>query len=452
MLNISEKPIKSTEFYNGLESVKIVESRIPKRVLIKLFLYTGLFGIVMLFVPWTQNLRNRGYVTALRPEQRPQTIQSVIDGRIERWFVQEGDLVRKGDTIVYISEIKDDYFDPKLLERTQEQIQAKESAVSSYMQKVKAIDSQIDALLKTGKLKLEQAENMLKQSKLRATSDSIDYIAATINLEIAQKQFQRFEELNKEGLKSMTDVENRKNAFQKAQADKISAENKYLTTKNEIINREVEIISVRAQYQNAVAKAESDKFSTLSDMFDAEASVTKLQNQYMNYSVRIGLYYVLAPIDGYITKARATGIGETVKQGEEIISMMPADYDLAIEMYVKPLDLPLIEKTQAVRIQFDGWPAIVFSGWPNTSYGTYGGRVFAIDNFISDNGMYRILVVPDSEDYPWPDGVRPGSGTNNMLLLRDVPIWYELWRQINGFPPDYYKSYTKHEFKKPKRN
>jgi len=25
-----------------------------------------------------------------------------------------------------------------------------------------------------------------------------------------------------------------------------------------------------------------------------------------------------------------------------------------------------------------------------------------------------------------------------MVLLKDVPIWYELWRQINGFPPDYY--------------
>lgn len=452
MLNISEKPLKSTEFYEGLDSVKIVESRIPKRVLIKLFLYTTLFGIVMLFVPWTQNLRNRGYVTALKPEQRPQTIQSVIDGRIERWFVQEGDRVKKGDTIVYISEIKDDYFDPKLLERTQEQINAKESAVSSYMQKVQAIDKQIDALLKTGKLKLEQAENSLLQAKLRATSDSIDYLAAITNLEIAQKQFQRFEDLNKDGLKSMTEVENRKNAYQKAQADKISAENKYLAAKNEIINREVEIISVKAQYQNAVAKAESEKFSTLSNMFDAEASVTKLQNQFMNYSVRIGLYYVLAPIDGFITKAKSTGIGETVKQGEEIISMMPANYDLAIEMYVKPLDLPLIEKGQAVRIQFDGWPAIVFSGWPNTSYGTYGGRVFAVDNFISDNGLYRVLVVPDNEDYEWPDGLRPGSGTNNMLLLRDVPIWYELWRQINGFPPDYYKSYTKHEFKKPKRN
>ena len=454
LIILSHKNITVQQEYTKLKSVEIVESRIPKGVLIKLMLYTGIFFAALMFIPWTQNVRNGGFVTALKPEQRPQTIQSVIDGRIERWFVQEGDKVKKGDTIVYISEIKDEYFDPQLLDRTKDQITAKESSVLSYMEKVKALDNQIDALLTTGKLKLEQADNKLKQSKLKVTSDSIGYIAAITNYEIGKKQLERFENLYKDGLKSLTELENRKNVFQKAESDKIAAENRLLTSKNEVLNAEVEIISVKAQYRDAVSKAESEKYATLSNMYDAEAIVTKLQNQYMNYSVRIGMYYVLSPIDGFITRAKSSGsgIGETIKQGEEIISLMPANYDLAIEMYVKPLDLPLIEKGQPVRIQFDGWPAIVFSGWPNTSYGTYGGRIFAIDNFTDENSLYRVLLIPDPEDYPWPEGIRPGSGTNNMLLLRDVPIWYELWRQINGFPPDYYKSYTKHEFKTPKRN
>jgi hypothetical protein len=32
-----------------------------------------------------------------------------------------------------------------------------------------------------------------------------------------------------------------------------------------------------------------------------------------------------------------------------------------------------------------------------------------------------------------------GTGAQGIALLKDVPIWYELWRNINGFPPDYYK-------------
>ena len=103
-------------------------------------------------------------------------------------------------------------------------------------------------------------------------------------------------------------------------------------------------------------------------------------------------------------------------------------------------------------MQFDGWPAIVFSGWPNTSYGTYGGEVFAIDNFISPNGKYRVLVAQDPNDHEWPDALRVGAGASSMTLLNDVPVGYELWRQINAFPPDYYTQEQVDSSKKDGKN
>jgi len=102
----------------------------------------------------------------------------------------------------------------------------------------------------------------------------------------------------------------------------------------------------------------------------------------------------------------------------------------------------LIHIGEKVRVQFDGWPAIVFSGWPSISYGTYGAKVVAVENFISSNGMYRILLAPDETDHQWPDGIRVGSGAKTIALLDDVPIWYELWRQLNGFPPNFYTPKT----------
>ncbi len=451
MLNISNNEIKTSKSYWELESVIRVEGRKSGKVFIKIMGYSFLFFSIILFIPWTQNVRTDGSVTALKPEQRPQSIQSVIDGRIEKWYVQEGDLVKKGDTILFISETKDEYFDPKLLDRTQEQLNAKSKSVVSYMEKVKALDNQIEALIQTGRLKLEQARNKLLQSRLKVQSDSMDYKASIVNLDIALKQLERTEKLYEQGLKSLTELESRKLQVQKTTADKISAENKLLSSRNEVINAEVEINSINAQFSNSVAKAESEKYTALSDMYDTEATVTKLQNQYANYSIRTGMYFITSPIDGFITKAIQAGIGENVKQGQEIVSLMPQKYDLAVEMFVRPIDLPLLEKGQPVRIQFDGWPAIIFSGWPNTSYGTYGGKVYVIDNFISPNGYYRVLVVPDPKDHEWPIALRVGSGTNNMLLLKDVPIWYELWRIFNGFPPDYYKSYTKNQ-QKPNEN
>lgn len=442
MLNISNTSVSRYIDRSKFSSLRKAEERTSSKVLRKALGICFGLALIFMFVPWTQNIRARGNVTTLKPDQRPQTIHSVIAGRIEKWFVQEGDFVEKGDTILFISEVKDDYFDPNLLGRTQEQLKAKEMSVDSYMEKVRALDKQIDALVQTADLKLKQTKNKYRQAELKVVADSMDYQAYKVNFDIAQTQFERFKDLQEKGLKSLTDLENKRNSMQKAQAEMIAGENKLLTSRNELINAEVELLAVQAKYRDEIAKAESEKYTAMSSMYDAEATVTKLQNQYMNYSVRSGLYYITAPQDGYVTKAIQSGIGETIKEGASIVSIMPSKYDLAVAMYIKPIDLPLLDKGSPVRIQFDGWPAIVFSGWPNTSYGTYGGKVFAIDNFISNNGMYRVLVAPDEEDHPWPDALRVGAGASNMLLLKDVPIWYELWRQINGFPPDYYKPET----------
>lgn len=440
MLNISHNSINDKVNQNEYKSFGMTLDTRSAKVAARLLGVSLLLLVAVMFLPWTQNIRAPGNVTALRPEQRPQAINSIIDGRIEYWYVREGQYVERGDTLIFISEIKDDYFDPKLLDRSRQQIDAKSSSVRAYDSKVSALENQIQALQKTRQLKLEQAKNYLRQAQLKVTSDSIDFEAAKLNYDIAQRQFDRVEALFNEGIKSRTDYEEKRIKLQETQAKSISAENKLLTSRNALINAQVELGSIENQYLDKLAKAESDKFATLSSLYEAEGEVTKLENKYANYSVRTSNYYITAPQNGYITQAVKTGIGETVKSGEQLITIMPAKYDLAVEIYVYPVDLPLVEKGQHVRFLFDGWPSIVFSGWPNVSYGTFGGEVVAIDNFISKNGKYRILVAPDPKDKPWPGGLRVGSGAVGMALLKDVPIWYELWRQLNGFPPDYYKS------------
>ncbi len=118
---------------------------------------------------------------------------------------------------------------------------------------------------------------------------------------------------------------------------------------------------------------------------------------------------------------------------------MPGDFELAVELYISPIDFPLVSIGQEVSFIFDGWPAFVFAGWPGTYFGTFKGKIAAIDNNISSNGKYRILVAEDQSFKPWPVALRPGSGAKGIALLNTVPVWYELWRQLNGFPPDFYK-------------
>ena len=424
--------------HEGLSTLKSVEERHSGRVLLRLLLFFSVLFLVVLFLPWTQHIRASGDVTTLQPNQRPQTVQSVIGGQIERWYVREGAFVNAGDTILHLTETKDEYFDTSLLDRTRQQVMAKEMSVRSYEAKVNALNDQMSALRESGRLKTEQARNKVQQALLKVSSDSINLEAIRLNTKIVREQYERMEELYEEGLKSLTDLENRRVKFQEAEAKLIEAQNKLLTSQNEVINARVELGAIQAKLRDDLAKASSDQYSALSGQFDAEAGVAKLENQFSNYQRRTDMYYLTAPQAGYVTEILSAGIGETLKAGDKVITIMPSEYELAVEIYVKPIDLPLIEQEQEVMIQFDGWPAIVFSGWPNTSYGTFRGRVVAVDRIINANGRYRVMVAPDPNDEPWPDALRVGAGATSLILLKDVPIWYEIWRKINGFPADLY--------------
>ncbi|MGJ8549715.1 HlyD family secretion protein [Winogradskyella wichelsiae] len=439
MLNISHNQLnKSVDLKKFKSGQRIFNTRYYK-YFNRFLLASAIIVGFILFLPWTQNISGNGNVTTLSLDQRPQTIQSPIPGRIEKWYVSEGNFVAKGDTIMQISEIKSEYFDPDLVKRTAEQRSSKAQSVGSYEEKVKALDRQIAALLNERGLKLEQAKNKLLQSKLKVKSDSIDFEAAKTNIAIAQSKYNRTATLKEEGFKATKDVEDARLKLQETEAKLISQENKLLASRNEIINARVEISRVNAMYADKISKAQSDKYTAQSSQFDTEAQVSKLDNAYSNYQMRNDLRFVRAPYDGYINRAIRGGIGQTFKEGEDLVGIMPANVDLAVETYVAPIDLPLINIGEKVRVQFDGWPAMIFSGWPDISYGTYGAKVVAVENFISPNGKFRVLLAPDEDTQAWPEAIRAGSGAYTMALLEDVPIWFELWRQLNGFPPNYYQ-------------
>lgn len=438
MLNISKHSISSSVRAKQYSALEMVEQKKAGPVLKRTLKWAFFITFALLLMPWTQNIRSNGSVTTLKPNQKPQSLNSVIAGQIKKWYVQEGDFVEKGDTILQISEVKADYFDERLIERTQDQLEFKKQSIEAYKNKIGTQDDRLEILKNQRDLKVSQSKVKLKQAELYVQNNEIAYNAAKVQYKTAKDQLKRMDSLYQAGLKSLTDLESRNIKVQEAASYEIEAKNKWLNSQAELISLQLEISNVEAYYDSEANKVRSDRLSTLSTQLDTESNVSKLENQYSNYVVRQGFYFILAPTDGYITKTSTSGIGETIKEGEEILTLMPKAYDLAVEIYIDPIDLPLVKTGEHVRLQFDGWPAIVFSGWPNASHGTYGGIIYGIDQFISENGKYRILIKQDPKDNQWPNALRFGGGSSSMILLNDVPIWYELWRKINGFPPNYY--------------
>ncbi len=443
MLNITENTISDEIELKDFKSYNLLRKTKVSRLTLIIF-FTLVVGIcIFLFLPWTQNINAKGYVTTRSPEQRPQAVQSVIGGRIEKWYVQEGDFVEKGDTIIYFSEIKSEYFDPNLIERTSEQVEAKSQSIESYNQKVDALQDQFRALEDGLGFKREQTNNKIIQVQNKIKIDSIDLIAYQNNLKIAENQFSRTQELYDKGLKSLSELQEKELKVQSSLAKVNVQKNKFLNQKNELANFRIELLAIERGYAEKLAKSKSDQQSALSSKLESVAATSKLKNKLSNYSQRQKLYYLTAPQSGYITKILKKGIGESVKAGSDVLTIMPEKYDLAVEIYIKPQDLPLLYIGNEARLRFDGWPAIVISGWPESSTGIFEGQVITIDRFINEEGYYRVLITGKTNKKQWPERLRVGTGTNAFILLKDVPIWYEIWRQLNGFPPEFYEKNKK---------
>ena len=395
--------------------------------------------LIFLFLPWTQNIRSNGYVTTLRQEQRPQEINNIIPGRVVKWWVKEGDYVKKGDTIVQLAEIKDAYLDPNLVQRTQEQLSGKQAAVDYYSGKVGATDQQIQALENERDIKLNSIGQKIVQVKRKIESDSAELNAANNELQVANRQMEGATKMYEAGVIPLTEYERRKVQYQNVQAKQLKAQNNYNNSKQDLIIVQLEQNGTIQDYTEKISKAQGERFQALSQIGSGQADIAKLQVDYSNYKIRSGQYYVLAPQDGQVIKAKKAGINEIVKEGDMIVEIVPKDIQYAAEIWVRPMDLQLMNIGQKVRFMFDGYPAIVFSGWPRASYGTFGGKVVAIETNRSENGKFRVLVAEDKEDRPWPKDMKLGNGAVSFTLLNDVRVWYELWRNVNGFPPDFYK-------------
>lgn len=438
MLNLSNQRVDDELFrHYPLKTLRTLPQPDAGRRLGRWMLFFLLIGLVVMFLPWQQNINGEGSLTSLKPEDRSQTVQNAIAGRIERWNVQEGQLVKKGDTLLVISDIKDEYFDPNLNQRLGEQLGAKQGTQEATEAKIRALDRQISALRAGLTVKLETARNKVKQSQFKVEADQADLVAVQKNYQIALDRLDRFEKGYRNGLFSLTDLESRRLKVQEDGAKVVSQENKLNVSRQELLNARLELTTIDADFEEKLAKAQSDQSSAVSYLAEAGGEIAKLRNKISSVDVRRGLYVVRAPQDGYVVRSFKAGIGETIKEGESIATLQPDNPALAVELYVRAMDVPLIQRGRTVRLQFDGWPAIQFSGWPTVSVGTFGGQVAVIDAVSSAGGKYRLLVRPVQQpgDQPWPPQLRVGSGVYGWVMLDDVPVWYELWRQVNGFPP-----------------
>lgn len=404
-----------------LESVKLLARPASLRTLRRWVIGVFIAVAVVAVLPWQQNIQGAGEVTALAASERPQQAVAAVGGRVAQWFVQEGESVRAGDPLVALAEVKESYLDPQALERLGDQVRAKRVAVEQKRQKAVALAVQSGALDSAWRFARIRAENRIAQltASLRA---------AQLDDSLAQVQSTRIEALFADGLRSRAELEQARQRAQRASATATEVEAALGTAR-------ADRAGVDADYTEKLAKVDGERRATLAEVAEGEAEIAKLATGEANLAERQELLVVRAPGDGIVVRAMRGGIGEIVKDGEAIATVQPANPTLAVALQVPPRDVPLLRLGDRVRLEFAGWPAMQFSGWPSVAVGTFGGRVAVIDQVASPDGTYRVLVEPDPAEDAWPAELRMGSGARGWALLREVRVWFEVWRLLNGFPP-----------------
>jgi membrane fusion protein, adhesin transport system len=377
-------------------SLQIVETpRFLRRVGVYVLALCLMAVAFLVFVPWRQNIQGSGKVTSFVPGVRPQTIDAQITGRILKWNINEGQRVIKGDTLAVLQDLNVNFMDADL---------------------IKKLTDIRNRTTKSQQFAVRTANQRVRQAEQRLLSADASYEQARIDLQISRIRFTRAQDLQKEGLIAVREMETALANIQKAQADSTRT-----ATNLEQSRRDVEAM----------------RNEEIRIMEAAEAAISEVDLRFGNASQRQSASIITAPFDGVIVNIAKVGSGQTVKDGERLATIVPRTNDQAVEVFIKSRDAAIVDVGRPVRLQFSGFPAFVFSGWENFSLNTFGGKVAVVDQ--EESGLYRVLIIPDSAQRQgvWPEQrfLRQGMPTSAFILLDDVSIGFELWRQLNGFPP-----------------
>ena len=298
---------------------------------------------------------------------------------------------------------------------------------------LKSYKIQLESLIVARDAKIAAAQYKLDVAKQKALATAESIASAQATLDTANFQLSRFQRLLQEGLVSRRDLELAERDHIIAKRNLNSAQAQREAALAEQKSTSVEIQQIRSDTQASLDSNNGVINKVKGEVADSQNSLTSSE---VNVS-RQSAQKILAPRDGTIFRLPVNSQSNIISQGQSLLVIVPDTKNRAVELFLDGRDAPLVLKDSKVRLEFEGWPAIQFTGWPNVAIGTFGGKVAFVDATDDGKGNFRVMVVPDETAQAWPSErfLRQGINTRGWILLEEVTIGYELWRILNGFPP-----------------
>ena len=413
-----------------LPALKLVPSSVVARRLAKtLLLLLGVWIGAMFVLPWQQSAKGTGRVTAYVPQERQQTVMSPVKGIVERVAdnLVEGSRIKQGDFIVEIGPAA-----ANLNEQLEGQLADLKEKRRTAQAKAEAYEQNMQDYAEARDFAVSAADELVTAAEAMVQAKQ-DLIAAYQSKEWQTRtNYQRQRRLMQQGVKAQKEVEKMKKDWDVARAELEAAGREVTTAEKKLAAKQKEREEKRKMGQTKVDYARALKEDALGMLATVQKDIRALQIKQAEMQRMV----ITAPRDGTIFRMPVFERGMTIKEGSPLFTIVPDTQDLAVELWLAGNDVPLVRPGDHVRLQFEGWPAVQFAGWPSVAVGTFGGTVAAIDELDNGQGKFRIQVRPDGEtDWPSHRFLRQGVRANGWVMLQQVPLGYELWRQLNGFPP-----------------
>lgn len=383
----------------------------------------------MAVLPWQQSARGTGKVVAFVPQERQQTVTSAVKGVVVRVGegLVEGAAVKQGQFILEIQPSA-----ANLVEQLQAQLQDLKAKLDTANAKAEVYAQNSKDFGEARDFAVSAADEMVQaaKAKLDAKQKLVPgYEAKELQ---ARLNYERQKSLFEKGVKSEKEVEYLKKDWDVAKAELESARLEVTAAEQEWDSKKHEREQKHREAQTKVDYARAMREDALGQAATAQKEKRDVQIKLSELDRLV----ITAPRDGAIFRMPIYERGQVLKEGDALFTIVPDATERAVELWISGNDMPLVRTLDHVRLQFEGWPAVQFAGWPSVAVGTFGGKVVATDATDDGAGKFRVLVKQDGDE-PWPSErfLRQGVRVNGWVMLSRVRLGYEIWRQLNGFPP-----------------
>ncbi|MGD0466308.1 MAG: HlyD family efflux transporter periplasmic adaptor subunit [Gammaproteobacteria bacterium] len=301
------------------------------------------------------------------PSSHVKTLQSLDGGIISKIYVQNDDLVKKGQLLIKLEDTRfsSDYNQNYAQLMT---LIAEIARLKAQINNSSQIDFPAD-LDNYPDLKLGQTK--LFKTIMNSFKDEVDSLEK--NLHLAEQESNLILPLVKQGLMS--------------QLERIRLEKQVTEAKSKITDI-VETFKTKAQ----------------TDLEDKDNLKSALEEKLKGLKDRMEHTEILSPVEGYINNFKLSTVGGVVKPGMDILDIVPLEEQLVVEARINPKDRAFIKEEQAATVKFPAYDssiygslnATVISISPDTDKDEKNNEFYLVrlttdKNYLADNIKFKII-------------------------------------------------------------